>query len=55
MVFMLVGAPKVWMPEVTPGYYLQSGHIPCSVESLLPLTVQFSKNGSRLGPEQKFR
>nr|DBA18217.1 TPA: hypothetical protein GDO54_016492 [Pyxicephalus adspersus] len=49
------GAPKVSMPEVTPGYYLQSGHIPCIVESLIPITVHFSKNGVRLGPEQKFR
>ncbi|XP_018408468.1 PREDICTED: hemicentin-1 [Nanorana parkeri] len=52
---IIPGAPKVSMPEVTPGYYLQSGHIPCSVESLIPITVQFSKNGVRLGPEQKFR
>ncbi|KAM5147900.1 hemicentin-1 [Mantella aurantiaca] len=52
---IIPGAPKVSMPEVTPGYYLQSGHIPCSVESLLPISVQFSMNGVRLGSEQKFR
>ncbi|XP_040215726.1 hemicentin-1 isoform X1 [Rana temporaria] len=52
---IIPGVPKVSMPEVTPGYYLQLGHIPCSVESLIPITLHFSKNGVRLGPEQKFR
>ncbi|XP_053325662.1 hemicentin-1 [Spea bombifrons] len=52
---IIPGPPKVSMPKVTPGYYLQSGEIPCYVESLLPITVRFSKNGFRLGKEQKFR
>ncbi|XP_063796284.1 hemicentin-1 isoform X2 [Pseudophryne corroboree] len=49
------GAPKVLMPKVTPGYYLQPGHIPCLIESLIPITVRFSKNDIRLGAEQKFQ
>ncbi|XP_075038771.1 hemicentin-1 [Mixophyes fleayi] len=49
------GAPKVSMQKVTPGYYLQPGHIPCFVESLIPITVRFSKNGIRIGTEQKFQ
>ncbi|KAM8931068.1 hemicentin-1 [Pelodytes ibericus] len=51
---IIPGAPKVTMPKVTPGYYLQPGWIPCFVESLLPITVRFSKNGFRLGKVQKF-
>ncbi|XP_075689566.1 hemicentin-1 [Rhinoderma darwinii] len=49
------GPPKVSMPKVTPGYYLQPGHIPCYVESLIPVAVHFRKNGIRLGTEQKFQ
>ncbi|XP_068096243.1 hemicentin-1 isoform X2 [Hyperolius riggenbachi] len=52
---IIPGQPKVSMPKVTPGYYLQPGHIICSVESLIPINVHFSKNGIRLGPEQKFQ
>ncbi|KAM3915384.1 hemicentin-1 [Leptodactylus fuscus] len=49
------GPPKVSMPKVTPGYYLQRGRIPCYVESLIPVSVHFRKNGIRLGIEQKFQ
>ncbi|KAG9483371.1 hypothetical protein GDO78_009341 [Eleutherodactylus coqui] len=42
------------MPQVTPGYYLQRGRIPCYVESLIPVWVHFRKNGIRLGIEQQF-
>ncbi|CAH2311914.1 hemicentin-1 isoform X2 [Pelobates cultripes] len=52
---IIPGAPKVSMPKVTPGYYQQPGRILCYVESLLPVTVRFSKNGFRIGIEQKFR
>ncbi|EPY80556.1 hypothetical protein CB1_000818017, partial [Camelus ferus] len=45
-------APKVTMPEKTLGYYLQPGRIPCSVESLLPFTLSFVRNGVRLGVDQ---
>lgn len=45
-------APKVTMPRQTPGYYLQPGRIPCSVESLLPFTLSFVKNGVTLGVDQ---
>eukprot|EP00079_Xenopus_tropicalis_P024320 XP_012816895.1 PREDICTED: hemicentin-1 [Xenopus tropicalis] len=52
---IIPGAPKVSMPKITPGYYLQSGSVPCFVESLIPVTVRFSKNGVKLGTDQKFR
>ncbi|KAM4722858.1 hemicentin-1 [Rhinophrynus dorsalis] len=52
---IIPGAPKVSMPKTTPGYYLQPGQILCYVESLIPVTVRFSKNGIKLGLEQKFR
>ncbi|XP_004688211.1 PREDICTED: hemicentin-1 [Condylura cristata] len=45
-------APKVTMPRNTPGYYLQRGQIPCSVESLLPFTLNFVRNGATLGVDQ---
>ncbi|XP_036128071.1 hemicentin-1 [Molossus molossus] len=45
-------APKVTMPKRTPGYYLQPGQIPCSVESLLPFTLSFARNGIALGVDQ---
>ncbi|XP_015425412.1 PREDICTED: hemicentin-1 [Myotis davidii] len=45
-------APKVTMPKKTPGYYLQPGRIPCSVESLLPFTLSFVRNGLKLGVDQ---
>ncbi|KAG8556198.1 hypothetical protein GDO81_017962 [Engystomops pustulosus] len=52
---ILPGPPKVSMPKVTPGYYLQPGRIPCNVESLIPVSVHFRRNGKRLGLEQKFQ
>ncbi|XP_044798654.2 hemicentin-1 isoform X4 [Bubalus bubalis] len=45
-------APKVTMPEKTPGYYLQPGQIPCAVDSLLPFTLSFVRNGATLGVDQ---
>lgn len=45
-------APKVTMPAKTPGYYLQPGQIHCSVESLLPFTLSFARNGVTLGVDQ---
>ncbi|XP_053098888.1 hemicentin-1 isoform X3 [Hemicordylus capensis] len=48
-------APKVSMPKKTPGYYLQPGHIPCHVASLIPFTVRFSRNGIKLGMDQFFK
>ncbi|XP_036351171.2 hemicentin-1 [Ochotona princeps] len=48
-------APKVTMPRKSPGYYLQPGRIPCSVESLLPFTVSFVRNGVTLGIEQNLK
>ncbi|MGH0125472.1 UNVERIFIED_CONTAM: hypothetical protein FKN15_054569 [Acipenser sinensis] len=48
-------APKVTMPARTPGYYLQSGTLSCSVESLIPFTLRFSRGGTKLGMDQFFR
>ncbi|XP_052593110.1 hemicentin-1 isoform X2 [Peromyscus californicus insignis] len=48
-------APKVTMPTRTPGYYLQPGQILCSVESLLPFTLSFMRNGIALGVDQYFK
>ncbi|XP_010811862.2 hemicentin-1 isoform X2 [Bos taurus] len=45
-------APKVTMPKKTPGYYLQPGQIPCAVDSLLPFTLSFVRNGATLGVDQ---
>ncbi|XP_029473326.1 LOW QUALITY PROTEIN: hemicentin-1 [Rhinatrema bivittatum] len=47
--------PKVTMLQRTPGYYLQPGHIPCDVESLIPFTLRFIRNGKELGVDQFFR
>ncbi|XP_022603168.1 hemicentin-1 [Seriola dumerili] len=47
-------APKVLMPATTPGYYLQRGAVKCQVESLIPFTLRFSRDGSQLGVDQLF-
>ncbi|KAJ7411319.1 hypothetical protein WISP_103122 [Willisornis vidua] len=47
-------APKVTMPMKTPGYYLQPGSVPCHVESLIPFTQYFTRNGVKLGVDQFF-
>nr|XP_061790885.1 hemicentin-1-like [Nerophis lumbriciformis] len=48
-------APKVLMPATTHGYYLQKGAVRCQVESLIPFTLRFSRDGRRLGVDQLFR
>ncbi|XP_036834633.1 hemicentin-1 isoform X2 [Oncorhynchus mykiss] len=48
-------APKVVMPPTTPGYYLQRGTISCQVDSLLPFTLRFTREGESLGVDQLFR
>ncbi|NWU93884.1 HMCN1 protein, partial [Upupa epops] len=48
-------APKVTMPTTTSGYYLQPGSVPCHVESLIPFTQRFTKNGIKLGVDQFFK
>ncbi|XP_028823701.1 hemicentin-1 isoform X1 [Denticeps clupeoides] len=48
-------APKVLLPTRTPAYYLQSGDISCQVDSLIPFTLRFSRDGARLGVDQLFR
>ncbi|NXH90756.1 HMCN1 protein, partial [Edolisoma coerulescens] len=48
-------APKVTMPMKTPGYYLQPGSVPCHVESLIPFTQRFTKDGVKLGMDQFFK
>uniref|UniRef100_A0A665VT70 Hemicentin-1 n=1 Tax=Echeneis naucrates TaxID=173247 RepID=A0A665VT70_ECHNA len=47
-------APKVLMPATTPGYYLQRGAVSCRVESLIPYTLRFTRDGRRLGVDQLF-
>uniref|UniRef100_A0A3Q4HTJ7 Hemicentin 1 n=1 Tax=Neolamprologus brichardi TaxID=32507 RepID=A0A3Q4HTJ7_NEOBR len=47
-------APKVLMPAKTHGYYLQRGIIKCQVESFIPFTLRFSRDGGRLGVDQLF-
>ncbi|XP_043941249.1 hemicentin-1 [Protopterus annectens] len=48
-------APEVTMPATTPGFYLQTAYITCSVESLIPFTLRFSRDGVRLGTDHFFR
>ncbi|NXC61674.1 HMCN1 protein, partial [Aleadryas rufinucha] len=48
-------APRVTMPMKTPGYYLQPGSVPCHVESLIPFTQRFAKDGVKLGVDQFFK
>ncbi|KAJ1172187.1 hypothetical protein NDU88_004037, partial [Pleurodeles waltl] len=48
-------SPKVTMPAKTPGYYLQPGHISCDVDSLIPFTQRFSRNGVTFGVDQFFK
>ncbi|XP_019730955.1 hemicentin-1 isoform X2 [Hippocampus comes] len=48
-------APKVLMPAITHGYYLQKGGVRCQVESVIPFTLRFSNDGRRLGMDQLFR
>ena len=43
------------MPATTPGYYLQSGGITCHVDSLIPFTLRFTRDGARLGVDQLFK
>uniref|UniRef100_UPI0037E9B6AB hemicentin-1 n=1 Tax=Semicossyphus pulcher TaxID=241346 RepID=UPI0037E9B6AB len=47
-------APKVLMPATTHGYYLQRGAVNCQIESLIPFTLRFSRDGRRLGVDQLF-
>ncbi|XP_031715320.1 hemicentin-1 isoform X1 [Anarrhichthys ocellatus] len=47
-------APKVLMPAISHGYYLQRGAVDCQVESLIPFTLRFSRDGRRLGVDQFF-
>lgn len=51
----LPDAPKVLMPAITNGYYLQNGAVRCQIESLIPFTLRFSMDGRRLGVDQFFR
>ncbi|XP_055020737.1 hemicentin-1 [Boleophthalmus pectinirostris] len=47
-------APKVLLPTTTPGYYLQNGAINCQVQSLIPFTLRFSRDGRKLGVDQLY-
>ncbi|XP_068599564.1 hemicentin-1 [Brachionichthys hirsutus] len=48
-------APMVLMPATTHGYYLRGGAVSCQVDSLIPFTLRFSRDGRRLGVDQLFR
>uniref|UniRef100_A0A3P9M5Z2 Hemicentin 1 n=1 Tax=Oryzias latipes TaxID=8090 RepID=A0A3P9M5Z2_ORYLA len=50
----IIPAPTVLMPATTIGYYLQRGSVVCHVESLIPFTLRFSRDGKRLGEDQLF-
>uniref|UniRef100_A0A3Q2YR82 Hemicentin 1 n=1 Tax=Hippocampus comes TaxID=109280 RepID=A0A3Q2YR82_HIPCM len=50
----IIPAPKVLMPAITHGYYLQKGGVRCQVESVIPFTLRFSNDGRRLGMDQLF-
>lgn len=54
-IIFLPDAPKVLMPAITNGYYLQNGAVKCQIESLIPFTLRFSSDGRRLGVDQFFR
>lgn len=43
------------MPATTHGYYLQRGAVRCQIDSLIPFTLRFSRDGRRLGVDQLFR
>ncbi|XP_078604169.1 hemicentin-1-like isoform X2 [Branchiostoma floridae x Branchiostoma japonicum] len=47
--------PVVSMVERQPGYYEQTATVVCSVQSVVPFTVQWSKDGKRLGSDLYFR
>uniref|UniRef100_A0A3B4Z1V9 Hemicentin-1 n=1 Tax=Stegastes partitus TaxID=144197 RepID=A0A3B4Z1V9_9TELE len=51
---IIPSAPTVLMPPTTHGYYLQRGAVKCQVESLIPFTLRFSRDGRRLGVDQLF-
>uniref|UniRef100_A0A3Q1B6M5 Hemicentin-1 n=1 Tax=Amphiprion ocellaris TaxID=80972 RepID=A0A3Q1B6M5_AMPOC len=51
---IIPNAPTVLMPPTTHGYYLQRGAVRCQVESLIPFTQRFSRDGRRLGVDQLF-
>ncbi|KAF3835346.1 hypothetical protein F7725_027904 [Dissostichus mawsoni] len=51
---MIPEAPKVLMPAISHGYYLQRGGVHCQVDSLIPFTLRFSRDGRRLGEDQLF-
>ncbi|XP_034738598.1 hemicentin-1 isoform X2 [Etheostoma cragini] len=47
-------APKVLMPATSHGYYLQRGVVHCQIESLVPFTLRFSRDGTQIGVDQLF-
>uniref|UniRef100_A0A3Q3K3Y4 Hemicentin 1 n=1 Tax=Monopterus albus TaxID=43700 RepID=A0A3Q3K3Y4_MONAL len=51
---IIPGAPKVLMPTTTHGYYLQRGTVGCHVDSLIPFTLRFVRDGRQLGVDQLF-
>ncbi len=46
--------PRVNMPTVVRGFYMQPVTIDCSVESDLPYRLRFNKGGSTIGEERTY-
>ncbi len=46
--------PRVNMPTVVRGFYMQPATIDCSVESDLPYRLRFTKGGSTIGEERTY-
>ena len=51
---ILPGKPKLWMPEVTKGYFGSLATIRCQVDSLVPYTVKWFSEDIQLGDELYF-
>ncbi|XP_062570988.1 hemicentin-1-like isoform X1 [Saccostrea cucullata] len=47
--------PIVYMPEITRSFYHSTATIVCTVESVIPFTVQWYKNGRKEGSEVLFQ
>ncbi|KAK6167247.1 hypothetical protein SNE40_021325 [Patella caerulea] len=46
--------PNVFMPSVTRGFYDQTAVITCHVDSLVPFSVKWYREGIKMGPDQYF-
>ncbi|XP_064648784.1 hemicentin-1-like [Lineus longissimus] len=51
---IIPGAPEVQMPETTYGFYDTKATLLCQVDSLVPYSVQWSKDGAAVGQQLYF-